>query len=77
EPDESVIGAAFYLMEPVSGYNVTLGLPPAFQGRPDLQLEMGLSMADAIAALGRLDPTERGVADIGRWDNWPERQVPR
>src|SRR3954462_8287121 len=50
EPDESVIGAAFYLMEPVEGYNVTLGLPPAFVGDPAAQFEMGLSMADAIAA---------------------------
>jgi aminoglycoside phosphotransferase (APT) family kinase protein len=77
EPDESVIGAAFYLMEPIEGYNVTLGLPPAFAADPVAQHEMGLSMADAIAALGRLDPHERAIVDLGRWEGWGERQVPR
>jgi aminoglycoside phosphotransferase (APT) family kinase protein len=77
EPDESVIGAAFYLMEPVEGYNVTLGLPPAFVGDPAAQFEMGLSMADAIAALGRIDPVAQGLGDLGKWDGWGERQVPR
>jgi aminoglycoside phosphotransferase (APT) family kinase protein len=77
EADESVIGAAFYLMEPVDGYNVTLGLPPAFVGDRAAQFEMGLSMADAIAALGRLDPAAQGLGDLGKWDGWGERQVPR
>ncbi len=77
EPDESVIGAAFYLMQPIEGYNVTLGLPPAFADDRVAQREMGLSMADAIGALGRVDPNERGIADLGKWDGWGERQVPR
>jgi len=77
EPDESVIGAAFYLMEPVDGYNVTLGLPPAFADDPAAQREMGLSMADAIAALARIDPVASGLGDFGRWGGWGERQVQR
>lgn len=77
EPDESVIGAAFYLMEPVDGYNVTLELPPAFVGDPGAQREMALSMADAIAALARVDPVACGLDGFGRWDGWGERQVPR
>ena len=77
EPDVSVLGAAFYLMEPVEGYNVTLGLPPAFADDRAAQYEMGLSMADAIAALGRIGPVERGIGDLGKWDGWGERQVPR
>lgn len=77
EPDESVIGAAFYLMQPIDGYNVTVEMVPAFADDPAAQREMTLSMADAIAALGRLDPTERGIADLGKWDGWGERQVPR
>lgn len=77
EPDESVIGAAFYLMEPVEGNNVTLGLPPAIAADPALQFEMGLSMAGAIAALGRIDPDAVGLSGLGKWDGWGERQVPR
>ena len=30
EPDPEILGAAFYLMEPVEGFNATLGLPAAF-----------------------------------------------
>jgi aminoglycoside phosphotransferase (APT) family kinase protein len=77
EPDESVIGAAFYLMEPIDGYNATLELPPVFVDDDDAQREMGLSMADAIAALGRVDHEAVGLGDFGRWDGWGERQVPR
>ena len=77
EPDEAVIGAAFFLMESIDGYNVTLELPPAFVSDAAAQHEIGLSMADAIAALGRIDPEEQGIADLGRWDGWGERQVPR
>lgn len=77
EPDESVIGASFYLMEPVDGYNVTVAMPPALIDDPAGQHEMSLSMADAIGALGQLDPAERGIADLGRWEGWGERQVPR
>jgi aminoglycoside phosphotransferase (APT) family kinase protein len=77
EPDESVIGAAFYLMEPIDGYNATVELPPALTGDAAGQHEMGLSMADAIAALGRVDHEAVGLGDFGRWEGWGERQVPR
>jgi len=33
-PDEDVLGAAFYLMEPVEGFNATVGLPPLHAGDP-------------------------------------------
>lgn len=77
EPELDVIGAAFYLMEPVDGFNATLGLPEPHASDPAVQRAMGLSMADAIAALARVDVTERGLADLGRADGWVERQVPR
>ena len=54
EPDPDVIGAAFYLMEPIDGFNATLGLPAAYHD-PAWQHSMGLSMADAIAALASVD----------------------
>jgi hypothetical protein len=31
-PDETVLGAAFYLMEPIDGFNPTTGLPAAARG---------------------------------------------
>jgi len=75
--DEDVIGAAFYLMEPVDGFNAALGLPEPHRSSPALQHAMGLSMADAIAALGRVDHVAAGLADLGKGDGWLERQVDR
>jgi aminoglycoside phosphotransferase (APT) family kinase protein len=77
EPDPEVLGAAFYLMEPVEGFNPTLGLPEPFASDFEWQREMGLSMADAIASLAAVDHVAVGLADLGRFDGWAERQVGR
>jgi aminoglycoside phosphotransferase (APT) family kinase protein len=77
EPDESVLGAAFYLMEPIDGFNATLGLPEPFASDPAWQRGMGLSMVDAIAALAGVDHIAVGLGNLGRWDGWAERQVGR
>lgn len=76
EPDPDVLGAAFYLMEPVDGFNATLGLPEPYR-QPAWQHAMGLSMADAIAALASVDHVAVGLADLGRAEGWAERQVGR
>jgi len=75
--DEEVLGAAFYLMEPVEGFNPTTGLPEPHRSDPQLQRAIGLSMADGIAALGRVDVAAVGLADFGKPDGWLERQVER
>ncbi len=75
--DEAVLGAAFYLMEPVSGYNPAQGLPEKFAASPELRHEMGLSLIDGLTALGRLDHVALGLSDLGRSENYLERQVAR
>jgi aminoglycoside phosphotransferase (APT) family kinase protein len=77
EPDESILGAAFYLMEPVDGFNASVGVPEPHRSDPALQHSMGLSMADAIAALGRVDFRAVGLEGLGKPDGWLERQVER
>lgn len=77
EPDEGVLGSAFYLMEAVDGVNPSLGLPPSGVDDPAWQREMGLSMVDAIASLAAVDHVALGLGDLGRWDGWAERQVGR
>lgn len=76
-PDEAVFGAAFYLMEPVDGYNPAQELPEMFAASPTLRHAMGLSLIDGLTALGRLDHTALGLSDLGRADNYLERQVAR
>jgi aminoglycoside phosphotransferase (APT) family kinase protein len=75
EPD--LLGAVFYVMEPVAGFNATLGPPEPHRSDPAMQCRMGLSMAEALLALARVDPEARGIGDLGRFDGWAERQVGR
>lgn len=75
--DETVLGAAFYLMEPIDGYNATTGLPEPFTSSPELRHQMGLSLVDGIATLGAQDYVALGLAGLGKPDNYLERQVSR
>ncbi len=76
-PDVAVLGSAFYLMEPIDGFNPSGGFPEPYRSDPERQHRMGLSMADAIAALGRLDYRAIGLGDFGHPDGFLERQVER
>jgi len=76
--DETVMnGAVFYLMDPVDGFNATVGLPALHAGDPAMMHEMGLQAADAVARLGAVDHEAVGLADFGRPDGFLERQVAR
>ena len=78
EPETGVAGdAVFYLMDPVEGFNPASGLPPQLADVPDAGRQIGLHMADAIAALGAVDHVAVGLADLGKPGNFLERQVPR
>ncbi len=77
ETDTAVLGAAFYLMEPVEGFNPAGGLPEPHRSDAAMRHAMGLSMADAAASLSRVDHVAVGLGDFGRPDGWLERQVGR
>ncbi|MFN3725965.1 MAG: phosphotransferase family protein [Allosphingosinicella sp.] len=76
-PDEEILGAAFYLMEPVAGFNPAVGLPELHRSDPAIRHAMGLAMADGIAALASVDFTAVGLGDFGRLGRYLERQVAR
>jgi aminoglycoside phosphotransferase (APT) family kinase protein len=75
--DPAVLGASFYVMEEVAGYNAHAALPPPFDAEPALRRHMGLALVDCIATLGRLDYVAIGLGDFGRPDGFLERQVAR
>ncbi|MEP3050862.1 MAG: phosphotransferase family protein [Erythrobacter sp.] len=75
--DETVLGACFYLMEPVDGFNPVEGLPPLHAGDAAIRHRMGLALVDAIAQLSKVDFDAAGLGGFGRLDNWIERQVGR
>lgn len=75
-PDESVLGAAFYLMDPVAGFNAAITLPESHTGAVTRH-QMGLEAVTALARLGAIDPNAVGLTDLGRPDGFLERQVAR
>jgi aminoglycoside phosphotransferase (APT) family kinase protein len=75
--DTAVIGASFYLMEPVAGFNATVEMPGPYTSDRAWRRAMGFAMVDAIAALGEVDHIARGLADFGRSEGFLERQVDR
>ncbi|MGH0028872.1 MAG: phosphotransferase family protein [Myxococcota bacterium] len=76
-PEEDVIGASFYLMQPIEGFNPTTGLRDLHAGSAAVRRAMGLSLVDGIAALSKIDPVAVGLEGFGKPEGWLERQVPR
>lgn len=76
-PDETLLGAAFYLTELVDGFNPAVELPALYQQSSAVRREAGFAVVDAIAALGRVDAGSIGLGDLGHPDGFLERQVPR
>lgn len=75
--DVEVLGAAFYLMEPVDGANPTVGLPQPYLDDPTWRHHLGLVMAEGAAAVGAVDHVAAGLGDLGRPEGYLERQVAR
>ncbi|WP_326522851.1 phosphotransferase family protein [Sphingomonas sp.] len=72
-----VIGAPFYLMQAVEGFNPSLGLPSPFADDPALRHRMGLALVDGAATLARFDAAASGLSDLGRGEGFLQRQVGR
>jgi aminoglycoside phosphotransferase (APT) family kinase protein len=72
-----VIGAAFYLMEPVEGFNATVGLPQPHAGDSSVRRRMGFALVDGALTLGAVDHVRAGLSDFGKAEGFLQRQVPR
>ena len=77
EPDESVLGGAFLLMEVVEGFNPGEGLPAPHRDDPALRRRMGESYIDALAALAEVNVQAVGLDDFGKPEGFLARQVPQ
>jgi aminoglycoside phosphotransferase (APT) family kinase protein len=75
--DSAVLGAPFYLMEHLDGFNPFMGLPANYIADPTMQQAMGLAMAEGVAALANVDHVALGLDSLGHADGWLERQVDR
>src|SRR6202171_3056580 len=74
EPDESVLGSAFYVMDPVDGFNASISLPPLYESNPEIRRAMGFHAVDALLSLGAVDAEQVGLGDLGTPEGFLERQ---
>jgi len=75
--DEAPLGAYFFLMEPIDGFNIHEGLSDKMKSNPKTRERMGYSYIEAIAALGNVDYLAVGLEGFGKPDNFLERQGER
>lgn len=75
--DESITGATFYLMEPLEGFAKSGALPGRYGEDASWRAAMGEALVSAAVALGSVDPKGAGLSDLGKPDQWHERQVER
>jgi aminoglycoside phosphotransferase (APT) family kinase protein len=77
--DETVIGAAFYVMQPLDGFSPISRdpLPGRYATDPAWRRSMGAEFVRCAAALSKVDHKAVGLADFGKPDNWHARQVDR
>ncbi len=76
-PGTQILGCSFYLMEPVAGFNATVGLPPLHAADASIRHRMGLSLIDGLVRLARVDYRAAGLEGLGKTDGFLERQVSR
>ncbi len=76
--DGQVLGAPFYLMSQVKGFNASAKPLPALHAN-DLvvQRRMGFSMVDVLLKLAEVDPQAVGLDGFGKPQGFLERQVTR
>jgi aminoglycoside phosphotransferase (APT) family kinase protein len=76
-PELEPLGAAFYLMEPITGFSPWDSLPESFSHDPSMQRRLGFAMVDVLVALAGVDVDATGLRNLRRSGPWLPRQVPR
>lgn len=75
--DDSVIGAYFYLMQPLEGFAPGGPLKGEYASNADWRAAMGPELVKGAAALAAIDPNAAGLGDLGKPADWHARQVSR
>ena len=74
--DTSVIGANFYLMEPVPGHVIRSELPPELEAIPE-RARMGEQLLDTLVELHEVDHRAIGLEGFGKPEGYLARQLRR
>jgi len=75
--DREVIGAPFYLMEPIDGVVVRERIPPPLDRDAGTPRACAYALMDALAGIHAFDWEHGGLDGFGKPDGYLERQVPR
>ena len=73
--DDSVLGAPFYLMQPIRGIILRKHLPSDLDLSPEKARQLSKSLIDNLIRLHRIDYGAAGLADLGKPEGYLERQV--
>jgi aminoglycoside phosphotransferase (APT) family kinase protein len=73
--DDSIIGAPFYVMQPVHGIILRRTLPHGLDFCPQTARRLSESFIDNLVRLHHVDFAAAGLADLGKPDGYLERQV--
>ncbi|HME11728.1 MAG TPA: phosphotransferase family protein [Candidatus Acidoferrum sp.] len=73
--DDSILGAPFYVMQPIHGVILRKRLPPDLQLSPGKARRLNESLIDNLIRLHQVDYTRAGLADLGKPEGYLARQV--
>lgn len=73
--DPSVLGAPFYLMEPVEGIIIRKDPPSDLKFPPSTARRLSEAFIDNLARLHKLDYAAVGLGDLGKPEGYLDRQV--
>jgi aminoglycoside phosphotransferase (APT) family kinase protein len=73
--DDSILGAPFYLMEPIHGVILRGDPPPGLDFPAEKARRLSESFVENLALLHSLDYAAVGLADLGKPQGYLERQV--
>jgi aminoglycoside phosphotransferase (APT) family kinase protein len=73
--DPQILGADFYVMDPVYGVIVRRELPPAFQLSPNDARQLCIDFIDKLIELHHVDYRAAGLGDIAKGSGYAQRQV--
>src|SRR5271155_5868151 len=73
--DDSVLGAPFYVMQPIHGVILRKHLPPEIDLPPEKARQLNESFINNLIRLHNVDYTAAGLADLGKPQGYLERQV--
>src|ERR1700719_4423264 len=73
--DDSILGAPFYVMEPIRGIILRRNLPHGLDFPAEKARRLSESFVDNLVRLHRVDYTAVGLSDLGRPEGYLKRQV--